>query len=407
MDTPLNNPDDALASESDKAQTASQKKKQSKLNKELLKASRLLADAAVAEGKANFAECRKNLLSADRLILNLYFQALNEPAKIEPAVIGAVQNISTTDAETSFAAYSAEPTDFTNPLSKGVEVQQYILDRALATLGLFPSDSGQYGQKSRKRIRAIESLVSKLKNLIGPPQPQFVFDPAEFRITAHLIATAMLAQPLRPLSDSPEEVGSGVYALFYVGNLAYYGTLRGMNHPIYVGSAQPKAPYASTAEAQGMSLSRRLADHMQSVQEVEKNGGNLKLADFKYRYICVRSGWELAAENYLINQFRPVWNVVCTGLGKHGDSSTTRANLRSLWDTLHKGREWALTAETKPNKKTVSEIEEVVKKHLTKYPPKELSVSDILGFPAQLPTEVISNEDAADAVTESEFAEDL
>lgn len=48
--------------------------------------------------------------------------------------------------------------------------------------------------------------------------------------------------------------------------------------------------------------------------------------------------------NYLIHLFWPVWNNetgICYGLGKHGDAPTTRANLRSPWDTLHPGRDWA------------------------------------------------------------------
>ncbi len=58
----------------------------------------------------------------------------------------------------------------------------------------------------------------------------------------------------------------------------------------------------------------------------------------------VQSGWELAAETYLINFFHPVWNnqtKICYGIGKHGDSQKTRANKRSPWDTLHPGRPWA------------------------------------------------------------------
>ena len=46
----------------------------------------------------------------------------------------------------------------------------------------------------------------------------------------------------------------------------------------------------------------------------------------------------------MINLFRPVWNSevdICYGIGKHGDAPSTRANLRSPWDTLHPGRDWA------------------------------------------------------------------
>ena len=60
--------------------------------------------------------------------------------------------------------------------------------------------------------------------------------------------------------------------------------------------------------------------------------------------LVVQSGWETAAEDYLIRLFRPIWNKetkILYGLGKHGDSAETRTNKRSLWDTLHPARVWA------------------------------------------------------------------
>jgi hypothetical protein len=48
---------------------------------------------------------------------------------------------------------------------------------------------------------------------------------------------------------------------------------------------------------------------------------------------------------HLIGLFRPLWNNetrILFGIGKHGDSSETRANNKSPWDTLHPGRQWAL-----------------------------------------------------------------
>lgn len=70
----------------------------------------------------------------------------------------------------------------------------------------------------------------------------------------------------------------------------------------------------------------------------------MDIAGSEFRYLVVQSGWVLAAETYLINCFRPVWNrqiEVCYGIGKHGDKYSTRFNKRSPWDTLHLGRSWA------------------------------------------------------------------
>jgi Eco29kI restriction endonuclease len=67
---------------------------------------------------------------------------------------------------------------------------------------------------------------------------------------------------------------------------------------------------------------------------------NLRVDDFDHRCLVVQSGWQGAAEAYLIHLFKPAWNNetgICFGLGKHGDDPGTRAP----WDTVHRGREWA------------------------------------------------------------------
>ena len=71
------------------------------------------------------------------------------------------------------------------------------------------------------------------------------------------------------------------------------------------------------------------------------------------------SGWQGAAEDYLIDTFRPVWNNetgICYGFGKHGDAPTTRANQRSPWDTLHPGRSWAWRDPAMANARTRENI---------------------------------------------------
>jgi Eco29kI-like restriction endonuclease len=82
--------------------------------------------------------------------------------------------------------------------------------------------------------------------------------------------------------------------------------------------------------------------------------------------LVVQSGLQKAAEDYLINLFHPVWNAdICYGLGKHGDAATTRANLRSPWDTLHPGRKWAgASREGKPP----DAIRQDVADHLERHP---------------------------------------
>jgi Eco29kI restriction endonuclease len=80
--------------------------------------------------------------------------------------------------------------------------------------------------------------------------------------------------------------------------------------------------------------------------------------------LVVQSGYETAAEDYLIELFRPIWNAetnLVYGLGKHGDAATTRANKRSPWDTLHPGRAWA--APTTEDARTEPQIRADLKTH--------------------------------------------
>lgn len=237
--------------------------------------------------------------------------------------------------------------------------------------------------KLRARLKAVSEQVLALRDGLGPIRaPSFVFDPAAFDVIAHVVATALLAQPSHPLNQRPVHWGSGIYAIFYKGDLPFYASISGTKTPIYVGSAGPKSHTATTPEDQGNSLVGRLMEHQGSIDEVERYPcGNLKVSDFEYRYLVVKSGWELAAENYLIRYFKPLWNKetkVCTGIGKHGDASSTRANRRSRWDTVHPGRPWTLTLKTKDNAKTAAEIESAIIEHLKRHPPRDLQITDII-----------------------------
>jgi hypothetical protein len=226
--------------------------------------------------------------------------------------------------------------------------------------------------------RLLETLQQDLSP-DKPTEPSFIFDPASFEVTAHLIAMTLLAQKLTNLDETPNEYGSGVYALYYIGSLPYYRPIRKTNFPIYVGSAKPQTTYASRAQDQGEALAGRLADHLKSIRAVERyRYGNLSVKDFRFRYLCVRSGWELAAEQYLIHRFQPVWNIICSGIGKHGDESKTRQNNRSIWDTIHRGRPWTLTKATKPNRLSSKKIITKVSEHFRNSPPETLNIRDVL-----------------------------
>jgi hypothetical protein len=96
---------------------------------------------------------------------------------------------------------------------------------------------------------------------------------------------------------------------------------------------------------------------------------NLPLADFYYRAAPIQTGMQAAVEDFMIRLFRPIWNKeikICFGIGKHGDSASTRANRRSPWDTMHPGRKWA--ADTELDQMSRKEIELKIADHFTKHP---------------------------------------
>lgn len=128
---------------------------------------------------------------------------------------------------------------------------------------------------------------------------------------------------LAELIDTPF-YGSGVYAIYYHGstNKAYH-PLSQTETPIYVGKADPANAYAETVEDQGQALYSRLKEHAKNIEKTD-----LSLGDFRFRAAAIQSGMQAAVEDFMIRLFRPIWNKeikICYGIGKHGDSATTRA----------------------------------------------------------------------------------
>lgn len=213
---------------------------------------------------------------------------------------------------------------------------------------------------------AIDGLTALLAKLDPIAQPTSVFDPSNPKVVGRFVALAMVAQDRHPLSDIPKFYGSGVYALYYKGAFAPYLPISGTETPIYIGQAAPALSNARTPVDQGAKLSGRLNDHRKNIG---KAVDTLDLGDFEFRSLVVQSGWETAAEDYLIHLFRPIWNSetgILYGLGKHGDSATIRANKRSPWDTLHPGRAWA--AATTEDAKTVDQISVELAAHFAEHP---------------------------------------
>lgn len=235
--------------------------------------------------------------------------------------------------------------------------------------GALDSVSNRRKNELREAISGtIMVLQRAYETLDAIKQPPTVLDPSDPETVGWLIAHSLLQQSRLPLGDTERFYGSGVYAIYYTGAFPAYEAVTGTETPLYVGKADPTEPTAQTPEEQGDRLSNRLREHRRTLRKAR----NLEITDFECRYLVVKSAWQNTAETYLINRFRPVWNNeigLCYGFGKHGDSSATRRNTRSPWDTLHPGRSWALTPNTIPNEASSEEIIRRIREHYSANPP--------------------------------------
>ncbi|MBM0274510.1 Eco29kI family restriction endonuclease [Micromonospora tarensis] len=228
-------------------------------------------------------------------------------------------------------------------------------------------------------VGRLEQAVSRLDPTL---RPSSLFDPSAPSTTGRIVALTTIAQRRHPLVSLQPFYGAGVYALYYTGPFDAYSQLSGTEQPIYIGKADPRDAAAKDAVSQGTTVFDRLNEHRRNIARATST---LREEDFECRFLIVQTGYQRAAEMFLINFFKPIWNNemrICYGLGKHGDSATTRANKRSPWDTLHPGRQWAiaLLEDQKPEDQVRREIAE----HLSRVPPYQTRDAVLAAFLSDL-----------------------
>ena len=229
--------------------------------------------------------------------------------------------------------------------------------------------TGTAAKKAQKRLLGLAAqLQASAAGLDPVREPGSVFNPANPRTVGLFVSVALLAQKLEQLGNVAPHYGSGVYAIYYKGKYPAYQPLVGTEHPIYIGKADPATLDAKTPKEQGPRLSRRVREHAGSIGDAP----NLDIKDFTCRQLVVASGLQTAAEDYLIDLFKPIWNKqvkIAFGIGKHGDDPETRKNKRSPWDTLHGGREWASRDQKQQNQSSEAEITAKIAAHFAAHPP--------------------------------------
>ena len=167
------------------------------------------------------------------------------------------------------------------------------------------------------------------------------YDPLDYSSLTVNLVRELMCQAVSALPLGGSFGGPGVYALFYDGDDELYAPLRSSDAtlPIYVGKAVPKgARKGGTAlDESAPVLHGRIREHVRSLEAAN----NLRLDDFSCRYLVVVPLWITMAERFLIEHYRPCWNVCIEGFGVHDPGMGRRAGRRSLWDTLHPGRPWS------------------------------------------------------------------
>jgi hypothetical protein len=206
------------------------------------------------------------------------------------------------------------------------------------------------------------------------------------------VERALLARPLEPLPLSTRFPGAGLYAIYYIGGFPPYAAISppcqdAGTVPIYVGRARPKGARQGVFEGLDVTTSdpvlfERLREHANSIRHVEQYADehgkpNLRLSDFRCRYLVADDIWVPLGEALLIGHYRPLWNVVVDGFGNHPPGSGRTDQARSPWDELHPGRTWAF--KLPPPKRPREEILEQIARHLGGSLTPDLTITPELG----------------------------
>lgn len=174
-----------------------------------------------------------------------------------------------------------------------------------------------------------------------------LFDPLNVENVGVTLAVELLEQPFHPLPPDELFSGAGVYAIYYDGPHPAYSHLVGLDggtggkkYPVYIGSAvrenakQGFNPRATTSKR----LRTRLSHHAESIKAVVAGGQDpdLRLTDFRCRFLILNDAYITLAESVLIATFRPAWNGM--GFGSKVVGVRREDQIPSLWDSLHPGR---------------------------------------------------------------------
>jgi hypothetical protein len=217
--------------------------------------------------------------------------------------------------------------------------------------------------------------------LVTADSERVPFNPLDRVNLARSVEHALLAEPLAVLPPITLFSGAGLYALYYLGSFPAYAPIvpparAPGDVPIYVGRAIPRG---ARAGAEGLLptttepvLYQRLCEHASSLRTV----ANLRVEDFRCRYLVVDDIWVPLAEALMIQHYQPIWNGVLQGFGNHDPGKGRREGARPDWDEVHPGRPWA--AKQSPARRSAMESLTRIALHFASFgtPTHDQRVSD-------------------------------
>lgn len=193
------------------------------------------------------------------------------------------------------------------------------------------------------------------------------YNPLDYaNLTRNCVVELMRRGPFKlPLTE--RFVGSGVYALFYCGNSKLYAKVKSedASWPVYVGKAVPPGGRKGSGALVSRALYSRIGQHTASIEAAN----NLRIEDFVCRYLVVTPLWITMAERFLIEHYKPIWNVCIEGFGNHNPGAGRHEGETTWWDVLHPGRAWATRLK---QAKTAKDGEERLRKFLASYQKRSL-----------------------------------
>lgn len=166
--------------------------------------------------------------------------------------------------------------------------------------------------------------------------------------------------PVHTLPPPESFLGTGVYALYYIGPNPLYKRYAELNrlsydYPIYVGKAVPKGWRQARSSDNILNQSRELIGRLREHGSSINLGSDLLLEDFMCRFIIFEDeGSDMIStiEAALIKLNRPLWNTAVDGFGNHDPGSGRYEQAKSDWDVIHEGRLWANKCNGKPVEKS-------------------------------------------------------